>query len=120
MVFAVAAAPGYFVAAVTMDRLGRKTIQAIGFGVMESALQASLWFLKLTKPLCSFSSCSDWVISSRNLVLMGPHLYISSLPETKGKSLEQITGETGHDSETSAGQSATRRRETVTWTNETP
>jgi MFS transporter, PHS family, inorganic phosphate transporter len=42
MVFAVAAAPGYFVTAVTMDRLGRKTIQAIGFGVMESALQASL------------------------------------------------------------------------------
>jgi MFS transporter, PHS family, inorganic phosphate transporter len=33
-VFAVFAAPGYAVAALTMDRLGRKTIQALGFGMM--------------------------------------------------------------------------------------
>jgi PHS family inorganic phosphate transporter-like MFS transporter len=30
----VFAAPGYAVAAFTMDRLGRKTIQAVGFGMM--------------------------------------------------------------------------------------
>ena len=33
-VFAIFAAPGYAVAALTMDRLGRKTIQALGFGMM--------------------------------------------------------------------------------------
>lgn len=33
-IFAVFAAPGYAVAAFTMDRLGRKTIQAVGFGMM--------------------------------------------------------------------------------------
>lgn len=33
-VFALFAAPGYAVAALTMDRLGRKTIQALGFGMM--------------------------------------------------------------------------------------
>jgi MFS transporter, PHS family, inorganic phosphate transporter len=33
-VFAIFAAPGYAVAALTMDRMGRKTIQALGFGMM--------------------------------------------------------------------------------------
>ena len=33
-IFAVAALPGYFVAALTMDRLGRKSIQVIGFLMM--------------------------------------------------------------------------------------
>jgi MFS transporter, PHS family, inorganic phosphate transporter len=33
-VFAVFAAPGYAVSALTMDRLGRKTIQVLGFGMM--------------------------------------------------------------------------------------
>jgi MFS family permease len=33
-IFALFAAPGYAVAALTMDRLGRKTIQALGFGMM--------------------------------------------------------------------------------------
>jgi PHS family inorganic phosphate transporter-like MFS transporter len=33
-IFAVFAAPGYAVAAVTMDKLGRKTIQMLGFGMM--------------------------------------------------------------------------------------
>jgi MFS family permease len=33
-IFAVFAAPGYAVAALTMDRLGRKTIQGLGFGLM--------------------------------------------------------------------------------------
>jgi MFS family permease len=33
-IFAVFAAPGYAVSALTMDRLGRKTIQMMGFGMM--------------------------------------------------------------------------------------
>jgi MFS family permease len=33
-VFAVFAAPGYAVSALTMDKLGRKTIQCLGFGMM--------------------------------------------------------------------------------------
>jgi MFS family permease len=33
-IFAVFAAPGYALAALTMDRLGRKTIQGLGFGLM--------------------------------------------------------------------------------------
>jgi MFS family permease len=36
-IFGVAAAPGYFVAAATMDRLGRKLIQILGFTVMAAA-----------------------------------------------------------------------------------
>ena len=34
MIFAVFAVPGYAVAALTMDRLGRKTIQVLGFAMM--------------------------------------------------------------------------------------
>jgi PHS family inorganic phosphate transporter-like MFS transporter len=34
LVFTVAALPGYFVAAFTMDKIGRKTIQMLGFAVM--------------------------------------------------------------------------------------
>ena len=37
LVFAVAAVPGYFVAALTMDRLGRKPIQVIGFLMMAAS-----------------------------------------------------------------------------------
>jgi MFS transporter, PHS family, inorganic phosphate transporter len=33
-IFAAFAVPGYAVAAVTMDKLGRKTIQGLGFGMM--------------------------------------------------------------------------------------
>ncbi|HEY2000732.1 MAG TPA: MFS transporter [Acidobacteriaceae bacterium] len=36
-IFVVFAAPGYAVAAFTMDRLGRKTIQVLGFGMMAVA-----------------------------------------------------------------------------------
>lgn len=39
-VFVIAAAPAYFVAAVTMDRLGRKFIQTLGFAVMTAAFAA--------------------------------------------------------------------------------
>jgi MFS transporter, PHS family, inorganic phosphate transporter len=39
-IFVLAAAPGYFVAAWTMDKLGRKLIQALGFGIMGAAFAA--------------------------------------------------------------------------------
>lgn len=39
-IFVVAAAPGYFVAAVTMDRLGRKFIQVLGFAVIAASFGA--------------------------------------------------------------------------------
>jgi MFS family permease len=39
-IFAVAAAPGYLVAAAMMDRMGRKSIQIIGFGMMAAAFAA--------------------------------------------------------------------------------
>ncbi len=43
-VFAVFAVPGYAAAVLTMDRLGRKTIQAMGFGIM-AAMFATLAFV---------------------------------------------------------------------------
>jgi MFS family permease len=39
-VFAVAAVPGYFVAAAMMDRMGRKPIQILGFGMMAASFTA--------------------------------------------------------------------------------
>ncbi len=39
-IFVIAAVPGYFVAAVTMDKLGRKFIQVLGFLVMAAAFGA--------------------------------------------------------------------------------
>ncbi|HLH12610.1 MAG TPA: MFS transporter [Methylovirgula sp.] len=39
-VFAIAAAPGYFVAAAMMDQIGRKSIQVIGFAMMAAAFAA--------------------------------------------------------------------------------
>jgi MFS transporter, PHS family, inorganic phosphate transporter len=40
MVFAVAAVPGYFVAAAMMDRIGRKAIQVLGFAMMAISFTA--------------------------------------------------------------------------------
>ncbi len=37
LIFAVAALPGYIVAVTMMDRIGRKTIQMVGFGIMAVA-----------------------------------------------------------------------------------
>ena len=39
-VFAVAAVPGYFVAAAMMDRIGRKAIQVLGFAMMAGSFLA--------------------------------------------------------------------------------
>ncbi len=36
-IFAIFAAPGYLISALTMDRLGRKKIQCLGFGMMAAA-----------------------------------------------------------------------------------
>jgi MFS family permease len=39
-IFAIAAVPGYFVAAAMMDRIGRKTIQILGFAMMALSFAA--------------------------------------------------------------------------------
>jgi MFS transporter, PHS family, inorganic phosphate transporter len=39
-IFAIAAVPGYFVAAAMMDRIGRKTIQILGFAMMATSFLA--------------------------------------------------------------------------------
>jgi MFS transporter, PHS family, inorganic phosphate transporter len=39
-IFAIAAVPGYFVAAAMMDRIGRKTIQILGFAMMAASFAA--------------------------------------------------------------------------------
>jgi MFS transporter, PHS family, inorganic phosphate transporter len=60
-VFAICAAPGYAVAALTMDKLGRKTIQSLGFAMM--AVTFGLLALipnieKLTYPFLIIYGCS--------------------------------------------------------------
>lgn len=50
LIFAVAAAPGYFVAALTMDKIGRKLIQTLGFGVMGAAFAAMALVPKIETP----------------------------------------------------------------------
>lgn len=53
-VFAVFAAPGYAVAALTMDRLGRKTIQMLGFGMMAVAFLLLAFIPNLEKMTMPF------------------------------------------------------------------
>ena len=43
-IFVVAALPGYLIAAATIDRIGRKLLQCIGFGVMAAAF-LGLWLI---------------------------------------------------------------------------
>jgi MFS family permease len=43
-IFAVAALPGYLLAAATIDKIGRRTLQAAGFAVMAAAF-AGLWLV---------------------------------------------------------------------------
>jgi MFS transporter, PHS family, inorganic phosphate transporter len=44
LIFAVAALPGYLIAAATVDRIGRKAVQSVGFGVMALAFLL-LWLV---------------------------------------------------------------------------
>lgn len=53
-IFAVFAAPGYAVAAWTMDKLGRKVIQCLGFGVMAAAFFALALIPHIEKMLVPF------------------------------------------------------------------
>ena len=53
-IFVAAAAPGYFVAAVTMDRLGRKFIQVLGFGVMAATFGAIAFIPGIEKQMLPF------------------------------------------------------------------
>ena len=43
-IFAAAALPGYLLAAATIDKIGRRTMQATGFGVMAAAF-AAMWLV---------------------------------------------------------------------------
>jgi len=43
-IFVVAALPGYLIAAATIDRIGRRLLQAVGFGVMAAAF-LGLWLI---------------------------------------------------------------------------
>ena len=49
LIFVVAALPGYILAALTIDRLGRKPIQLLGFAVMALSFGALFVFPELTK-----------------------------------------------------------------------
>ena len=53
-IFAIFAAPGYAVAALTMDRLGRKTIQALGFGMMALTFALLAFIPNLQKMVIPF------------------------------------------------------------------
>lgn len=53
-IFAVAAAPGYLLAAVTIDRIGRKAIQMIGFVMMAVAFAAIAFLPDVTKLVIPF------------------------------------------------------------------
>ncbi|MBV8569501.1 MAG: MFS transporter [Acidobacteriaceae bacterium] len=53
-VFAIAALPGYFVAAVLMDRLGRKSIQILGFTVMALCFGALAFIPNIDKYVLPF------------------------------------------------------------------
>jgi MFS transporter, PHS family, inorganic phosphate transporter len=54
VIFAVFAVPGYAVAALMMDRLGRKTIQALGFGMMAVAFLVLAFVPNLEKMVMPF------------------------------------------------------------------
>jgi MFS family permease len=53
-VFAVAAVPGYFVAAAMMDRIGRKSIQMLGFAMMAATFAAMALIPGIEKLLYPF------------------------------------------------------------------
>ena len=53
-IFAIAAAPGYLLAAVTIDRIGRKAIQMIGFVMMAIAFAGIAFLPDVTKLVVPF------------------------------------------------------------------
>jgi len=53
-IFAIAAAPGYLLAAVTVDRVGRKTIQMVGFVMMAVTFAAIAFMPDVTKLVVPF------------------------------------------------------------------
>ena len=154
-IFAVFAAPGYGVAALTMDKLGRKTIQCLGFGMMALAFAGmalipgiekmvyplvilygiSFFFTEFGPNSTTFVYPSElfpvrvrttghgisaamgklggffgvftfpFLMGWRHLLaaestaaivsVLGLLTTVFMLPETKGKSLEELSGETG-------------------------
>jgi MFS family permease len=165
-IFALFAAPGYAVAALTMDKLGRKTIQALGFGMMALAfgLMAFIPNLdRMTRPFLLlfgfsffftefgpnattfvypseifpvkvrttgdgiasatgklggfagvflFPLLMDWkklmgAESAAALVsVLGLIVTLALLPETKGRSLEAITGDQNAEGDSQQGHGA--------------
>ncbi len=83
-IFAIAAAPGYLLAAVTIDRIGRKAIQIVGFVMMAVAFAAIAFMPGVTKLVIPFiiiygvsyfftefgSELDDLRLSGRNLPVM--------------------------------------------------
>jgi MFS transporter, PHS family, inorganic phosphate transporter len=53
-IFAIAAAPGYLLAAITIDRIGRKAIQIVGFVMMAAAFAAIAFMPGVTKLVIPF------------------------------------------------------------------
>ena len=54
LIFVVAALPGYILSALLIDRIGRKTIQLLGFGVMVLAYGAMFFFPAFTQVTALF------------------------------------------------------------------
>jgi MFS family permease len=54
VIFAIFAAPGYIVAILTMDKLGRKTIQSLGFGMMALAFGVIAFVPNIEKQVIPF------------------------------------------------------------------
>jgi MFS family permease len=170
LIFALAAAPGYFVAAWTMDRIGRKFIQSLGFCVMAACFAAlalipgidskvklfltiyalSYFFTEFGPNattfiypaelfpvkarttghgvasatgklgafvgVFSFPLFMHWrglfaaELAAAAVSLLGAVVTWTMLPETKGKSLEEVTGEEGDQTLTAqAGRAASPR-----------
>lgn len=60
VIFAVFAVPGYLVAALCMDRLGRKTIQTLGFAMMAAAFTAMAMMPNLVSHTVLFVLIYGW------------------------------------------------------------
>jgi MFS family permease len=86
-IFAVAALPGYILAAMTIDRIGRKFLQGFGFAVMAAAFIGT-YVLAWLLPAIGLGRVSAIVAGVSVLGLLATWLL---LPEPRGASLEEIS-----------------------------
>lgn len=115
-IFAVAALPGYFLAAWTIDRIGRKFIQVFGFAMMAMAFFV-LWAVPgatttvgpfvvlfgatyliggfigtyLLAAMLPKPGLADTSLLVAGIAVLGAIVSWATLPEPKGKSLEELT-----------------------------